>query len=81
MEGSDVLFIVFRLIGANLCQSVKSVDIFLRNLWNLWFLPAWAEQLPLSGKYRGNVIASPEGAKQSPFRPSGDCFGGYAASQ
>ena len=29
----------------NLCQSVKSVDLFLRNLRNLWSLLAKAEQL------------------------------------
>jgi len=29
----------------NLCSSVKSVDVFLRNLRNLWFSLAKAEQL------------------------------------
>ena len=36
----------FPRFSPNLCQSVKLVDVFLRNLRNLWFLLTEAEQLP-----------------------------------
>ncbi len=35
----------FPRFSPNLCQSVKSVDVFLRNLRYLWFLLTEAEQL------------------------------------
>ncbi len=36
----------FPRFSPNLCQSVRSVDVFLQNLRHLWFLLTEAEQLP-----------------------------------